>query len=356
MKYSIAHIGDIHASEKRLDEAVECLSFALNTAGQRQVNLIVIGGDIWDGSVVNIEGSALLPIVDCFSRFCNAYNIPIVMIYGTPSHDVPGSLEIFNNIDNNIVVSSVTNVVNIHPFSVITFPYSRSVGTAPKEKIMERLMNLSANAQNPIRIFLAHMGLQDVREAAYSDIRMPDFSSEDLIPLGCHYYAMNHIHNGEIPQLTGNIRYSGSLYHVDYGDVSPKGFYIVEFEETDLGEPLLQYKFVGVERICTPSTPIINLKGEELASADVKGKRVKVKLRIDPDEAGQDEEQLRQELLDRGAVEVKIDRILMPRSEIRQSLSGAETLADKIKIWCEVVNRKWSDNLIEKCQEVEAYG
>jgi len=350
-KYSLAHLSDLHADEAHLEEAVRCLSFALETSGQRKVDLVLFSGDLWNGQVVNMDGSALLPIVNCFTEFHQKYDIPVFMLYGTNSHDLPGSLDVFTRLDANITVCKVTSLVEIPPFSIIAFPFSRSTGTVPKEKILERLMNLSASAQNPIRIFTGHFGLQDVEEAAYSDIRMPDFETKDLIPLGAHYFGLGHIHQGESSQLTGNIRYSGSLFHTDYGDVSPKGFYIVNFKEVENN----QYAFTGVERIHTPSTPILNLKEEDLANTDVKGKRVKVKIRVDPDEVGQDEEQLRQELFARGAVEVKIDRILMPKNEIRESLSDAETLSQKVEIWCRVTNRKWSESLVSKCEEAEAY-
>lgn len=338
-------MGDIHATEKRLDEVITCLKFAFDIAETRKVDVVLLSGDLFDSIVINQQGSVLMPIIDTFSNFIKKSKIPVVAIYGTTSHDIVGSLEILKHV--GVRVSGVTELIEDYfPYSIITFPYSRSMGTTPKERLIERLMRLSASAKNPYRIFTAHMSLQDVAIAAYTDVRMPSFTTEDLIPLGCHYYALGHIHNGESPQLTGNIRYCGSLWHCDFGDISEKGFYIAYFDNG---------AFVKVERFHTPSTPIINVKGEDAATADVKGKRVKMKLRVDITDVDPDkEEKLRQELLARGAVDVKIERIIMPKSEIRASLSGAETIAARVKIWCESVGYDFKDSFIPKCEEVEA--
>ena len=92
----IAHIADLHCCKEHQKEALESLDEICLSLTANPVDLIAVAGDTWDASMLNTEASGFNDFV---ARIQNlATFAPVVMIYGTPSHDTDGSLEVFRKI------------------------------------------------------------------------------------------------------------------------------------------------------------------------------------------------------------------------------------------------------------------
>jgi DNA repair exonuclease SbcCD nuclease subunit len=92
----IAHLADLHCCREHAEEALTSLRFFAEHIKKSPVDLVVIAGDVRDASMLNTETSG-------FNRFTDAIRsiadlAPVAMIYGTPSHDTDGSLEIFRKL------------------------------------------------------------------------------------------------------------------------------------------------------------------------------------------------------------------------------------------------------------------
>ena len=58
---------------------------------------LAIAGDTWDASMLNTEASGFNGFIDAIRNIAD--EAPVAMIYGTPSHDTDGSLEVFRKIN-----------------------------------------------------------------------------------------------------------------------------------------------------------------------------------------------------------------------------------------------------------------
>ncbi len=98
----LLHLADLHFRRDMYPEI--CASLDTVEAEAKDVDLIVLSGDIWDGPVQNTAGSMFPAFVECIRRLANL--APVAMIYGTPSHDTDGSLDVFEQLDteNPIVI------------------------------------------------------------------------------------------------------------------------------------------------------------------------------------------------------------------------------------------------------------
>ena len=92
----LAHIADLHCCREHAEEALASLRFFAEHIKTSPVDLVCIAGDVWDASILNTEASGYNRFVDAIREIADL--APVAMIYGTPSHDTDGSLEVFRKI------------------------------------------------------------------------------------------------------------------------------------------------------------------------------------------------------------------------------------------------------------------
>jgi exonuclease SbcC len=90
----IIHAADLHLRKETF--AASCASLDVLEAAADGVDLVVLSGDIWDGPIANTAGAMFPAFVERIRRLADL--APVAMIYGTPSHDTEGSLEIFETV------------------------------------------------------------------------------------------------------------------------------------------------------------------------------------------------------------------------------------------------------------------
>ncbi|MDR2150104.1 MAG: metallophosphoesterase [Spirochaetaceae bacterium] len=92
----IAHLADLHCCREHADEALTSLRFFAEHIKKSPVDLIAISGDVWDASMLNTEASGFNRFTDAIQNIAD--NAPVALVYGTPSPDTDGSLEVFQKL------------------------------------------------------------------------------------------------------------------------------------------------------------------------------------------------------------------------------------------------------------------
>jgi DNA repair exonuclease SbcCD nuclease subunit len=91
------HIADLHFRKEFYNQIKASIDTIISEHGRDPFDVIVIAGDTWDGPVQNTAGSMFAAFLDLVKRLADC--APVAMIYGTPSHDAEGSLEVFEQIE-----------------------------------------------------------------------------------------------------------------------------------------------------------------------------------------------------------------------------------------------------------------
>jgi len=246
----IIHLSDVHFSRENQGKALLALNTVLEAAEKEQPDLFVISGDLFDRSVNNTASSGFPELVRVIKHMMNI--APVVAVYGTPTHDIPGCYEMFREIDakHNFTVlkagkpyfldegghlyDKAFKVPRLLTFgcpepSKEWFLKDKQLGKAGsdeaiKEGMRSLLLGMGAlRKQYPdIPCVLVYHGsvegktLNNVQSLPAFDI---EIGREDLALVGADYYALGHI----------------SAFPIDWGELNQKGFNVVEFESLLVG-------------------------------------------------------------------------------------------------------------------------
>ena len=274
----IAHISDLHGCKEHLEDYKTSMS-EFNAYVTRDVpDLIAISGDTYDASMLNTESSGF-DIVN--GEIQKAANIaPVVMVEGTPSHDVDGSLDVFKRMESRygitvlqpgkpyflarhavedcIGVIDDVGGLDIPSLLILGIPeprkkYLLANGTAGKDETEEAVRN----AMHQLCFQLAAIRAQykdlpclvvyhgDVAGTTLQNNETVErgtgiaITIDELADIGADYYALGHIHK---PQQVGTLPayYAGSIYAKNFGEAHKPGWNLVEIEKafsTKLPQP-----------------------------------------------------------------------------------------------------------------------
>lgn len=384
----VAHIADLHCCKEHQEEALKSLHFLAQSIKKFPVDLVAIAGDTWDASMLNTEASGFNGFVDAIRDIAD--EAPVAMIYGTPSHDTDGSLEVFRKINCKY---SITILEPAQSYILLgdgtdneIVPYNGGVQPRAKALILcvpePRKKYMLANAtvgkdetESAIRDAmqkLCFMLAAKRREHSYlpcvmlyhGDIAGSSLqndrtvergtgiaiSIDDLAGIGADYYALGHIHK---PQQIGTLPayYAGSIYPKDFGETHKAGFNIVEMEAA--GIP------AHIQRVDFPHPQNMKIEG----GADIKieddfsGKRVWLDISCTKEERVLlDEGRLLAQLKEHGAVDgsrVTISDI--PTETVRAAeITQAAGVTEKYKVWAENSGIELKDSVLKKIAELDA--
>lgn len=385
----VAHIADLHCCKEHQEEALKSLEFLVQSIKKSPVDLVAIAGDTWDASMLNTEASGFNGFIDAIRNIAD--EAPVAMIYGTPSHDTDGSLEVFRKINSRHSITVlepaqsylllkagdedaeiVPDNGGVQPCAkavIIGVPeprkkYLLSNGAAGKEETeallrdsMQKLCFMLA-AKRRERAYLPCVMLYhgDVAGCSLQNDRTIErgtgiaITIDDLAGIGADYYALGHIHK---PQQVGTLPayYAGSIYPKDFGETHISGFNIVEVEAA--GSP------ARVQRVDFPHPQNMKIEG----GADIKidddfsGKRVWLDITCTKEERVLlDEDRLLAQLKEHGAVDgsrVTISDI--PTETVRAAeITQAAGVTEKYKVWAENSGIELKDSVLKKIAELDA--
>lgn len=285
------HLADVHARQPSAEEVLASLEAAREAAIAQQVDVILISGDFWDGPVQNTAGSAFPEFLAAVRMLADV--APVAMIYGTPSHDVEGSLEVF---EQQIADHEIRILRPGKPYGLGA--KSKAFFELDAEELTEPMLGLFFGVPEPQKKWLLANGGATGKESADEAVRIamralllglgglrkqhPDLpcfllyhgqvsgartgtgysassgiaiSKDDLAAVGADYIALGDIHEPQgIPGLFAF--YPGSCYPLNWGETHQAGCNLVELSRRVGGEAGLfdwNSSFVqAVERIDFP--------------------------------------------------------------------------------------------------------
>lgn len=341
------HIGQRLHEHPRLKEHEQFLDWLLETIHQRQVDLLLVSGDIFDTSLPAADATNLY--YRFLYRLFNETDAYAIITAG--NHDSARHLEApreFLKMGRIHVVGLATEVAEcVLPFppdtprvTVAAVPYlsetelphvSYETEIEKSERYRERLKSfytdcVSAMPAELPKILMGHLFVQEGRETdserniqigGATAIRASDF------PDGVNYVALGHLHRPQTISGTDYlIRYSGSPIPLRFNEVGyRKKVYLLELSGDGT---LIQDEEVEIpvfKELCTVEGNEVSVLSEAI-TGEWDGKYIQVKLKLDTPRVGISDE-IRQAFGERGG-EVLIVEVELPEVKSGPSIPVEE--------------------------------
>jgi len=353
----IAHIGDQHFNQRnRWDECLRVMAWIAQDIAARNVDLVLLGGDLFEKSPSHEETLAAALWVQ---QLANAAEV--VGVYG--NHDKGGSLDVLGELHATHPIS-IYATPQVHSAAcgvqVACLPWPRKahlLAALGREVGHEESASIAQEALRDVYRGLAHqmdarpwprVGLAHVMiDGAKTDHEQPIVGADlavslaDLGLLRADYIACSHIHMHQEFMWSGAwFVYAGAPYHCNYGEFQPGKGYVV----LDVADGAIEW-----ERVAAPCTPMVLVETtwdgsgfdggqRRLTDAEQTGADVRLRYHVAEDQreaARAAAEDVKRELLDLGAARVTLDPVVRPVTRARApEITEAKTLKDKLRtVW-----------------------
>ena len=242
-KISFIHAADLHLDSPMVglkhlpaniftrvkESTFTALKKLTRAAIERQVDFVIIAGDIYDGEDRSLRAQA---------RFrqemekLNQEKIPVYMIHGNHDHlngswvhlKMPENVHIFSS-------KSETKVLQTKSGAVVHL-YGFSYGT---RHVFERKIDEYKKLDGADY----HIGILHGNESSGKEHdNYAPFSVKDLIEKDFNYWALGHIHKRAVLSYAPPIIYPGNIQGRNKKETGEKGFYLVSYTDSD---PILEF-------------------------------------------------------------------------------------------------------------------
>lgn len=220
-------VGLSHLPEKiykrLLSSTFIALTKLVDTAIDKQVDFVIIAGDVYDGEDRSIRAQV---------RFCkemerlDSHGIPVYLIHGNHDHlagtwthiTLPPNVMIFGEDVEIKTYNKNDTTVHLYGFSY------------PRRQVLERKID----GYQKMTGADYHIGILHGNEGGNSNHgNYAPFSVKDLIEKGYDYWALGHIHKQRILSESPPIIYPGNIQGRHHKEEGPKGCYVVTLSEAD---------------------------------------------------------------------------------------------------------------------------
>jgi exonuclease SbcC len=375
----VAHLADLHLRKEKHDDIRIALDSIIEDCREFEVDLIVIAGDTWDGTIHNTRGSHFPYFLEKMRQLANI--APIAMIYGTPSHDTEGSLEVFETLDSKhsitILRPGIPYVVEqgkVYKAEEATAPEMLLLGIPePNKKWLlsqsdsETIKAADEAAANSLQKFLTSLAalraeFQTIQciTLYHGRIRGSKFSNgqivedgvsyQDLEQIGAEYYALGDIH--EPQEITAAMRYPGSIYSCNWGETHKPGWNMIELDRSRVAPVLVQRREIPL-----PQQKKITVEyGRSWDEIGIEGKRVWLEVKCDRSDKV-DTDQILETLYSQGAVQgSRVTLSVKPIETVRAAeITEQIKLREKVKLYSEASGLTVSESILEKCDSMEQW-
>jgi hypothetical protein len=389
--YRFVHLGDLHldASERNVDR-LAALDYVI-TQQEADPSLLawLWPGDLNHSAMTIANRNALVERVIRMAGVA-----PVVIVPG--NHDRPGDLDFLAQLRTRYLISVMTTPRIVAsrdkqiPIAVFGLPYPTKAGlvgaglshddsqataaTALDRILMQAGEELAAaRARGAITAAIGHVAIR----GAVPSVGQPLVGQEiaidqaSLARLGPIYIGLNHIHRH---QVVGGAIYAGSLCRLDWGEIEPKGYVVVELTEEpvlDLDEAIVSGhpRWRHTWRFCeVPVAPMYHVEGEltrdrftwqicrgpggvaDQAPQDWSGCDVRVRVRYGQAERGVlGDAQVRVRAPFVGARRLEVELIALPDRALRApEVVAATTLSEKLRAWARLEGVEWTDEIARR--------
>ncbi|MBL8968249.1 MAG: hypothetical protein JNG85_14680 [Spirochaetaceae bacterium] len=399
----ILHTADIHARRDCWAEVRASLHALAADARRNGADLIAISGDIAHGPLQNSER-------DIFDALCAEIQAladiaPVVMIYGTPSHDAPGSLEVFEKLaaaheirilrpgrayllgtTGMIYDDLVEGPVVREDMKLLLFgvpePNKKWLlanggatgkdesDSAVRQAMRSLLLGLGgmrkAHSELPC-VLLYHGQVSGARTGTGFGVESGSglaVSIDDLRAVSADYYALGDIHE---PQKIGDLEayYPGSVYPSSWGETHKAGANVVEIvrgnsDPEDLFGTGPDTTTVKVSRLDFPHPVRLKVSVPDARGVAAELPKVASLLWYEitctaEETATIDTDALLAECVRNGALPgSRVTLNVLPTETVRAGeIAEKKTLREKVQVWGENSSTTIPETALEKADELE---
>lgn len=262
------HIADIHASKERLTETLCILKTLREKAEAEKIDFILFAGDFWDSTITATKGSGFSDIVAAIRELEKVSDL--IFIYGTPSHEPKGSLDVFSS-EKTFVFDKMTSFVHKKTgCEIIAIPEPRRgdyIKSSPDETdkainaSLKEFINSRKITECKHRVVMYH---GEVGGAMYQNgitASSPTALNKSLLQsLKAEYYALGHIH---LPQeVLHNAYYSGSACPKNFGEIHDGGCNLVSIEKDSVKVERISFGLPVYQTIKADGIDGLKLQGD----------------------------------------------------------------------------------------------
>ena len=267
MKFS--HIADVHIGgyreDKLKDLSTKAFIQAIDTSIQKNVDFILLSGDLFNTSLPNIDN---LKIVTAKLKQLKDLGISVYIIAG--SHDFsPSGKTMIDVLENaglciNVVKGSIVDGKLKLRFTVDKKTGAKITGLLGKRGSLEKtffesLDKYSLEEERGFKIFMFHTAITELKLKSMES--MPS-APKSLLPKNFNYYAGGHVHYPHLSfdkDLGGIIAYTGALFPNNFKeleDLSCGGFFIYDsLKKEPTFEKIHLYNTFNIEVDCNKKSP-----------------------------------------------------------------------------------------------------
>jgi DNA repair protein SbcD/Mre11 len=369
----IFHTGDIHACSRHHHWVQRALSHAIDTAISEHCTLGVIAGDSFDSAISAHEPAFVNFIGEC-ARIADA--MPLAVIYGTQSHDRPGSLDVLRAIPSRfpihvfdkpeqveiagILVSALPGLNKAEPAIMAEGPkaWARRVLSGFAER------NIVARSAGIPSLLITHGTINGCCTESRFALVSPDheLDLETLAMADAAAVMAAHIHEAQewldvrTPSgATTTMAYCGSLARLVHGHLSPVGFRVWSIDQ---GKPARSVFHPSPARqlleIAFDGPPDMD-QLRALAATVQPDDAVRIRWSIDEEHVASVDKQLIREMF-AAAETVKLEPRVLPVQRVRAAGIGqAVSLAAKLRYWAETAGSQQAiERLTDRLMQIQS--
>lgn len=349
------HIADLHADRSRLKQCLKVLDIIYNFIfSSKERPYLLIAGDFWNSAIQNTDNSGFTEYVDAVQKIINITKV--FFIYGTPSHENNGSLEIFRHMGAHVY--SNKEFIDLGDFELIAIPEPRRANyiTSSADETTQLINNENEAFLNSIpektkpRIVMYHGEVQGAVYQNNMNASSPTAISKKLLKnLNADYIALGHIHEPQF--LWDNCAYSGSCFPVDAGEHHNACFNIVTIKD---GKTTTDKKSFGFPVNVTEYALISEL--DKLKSKDFSNKNLTVRLTLEKTvKKAFNQSAIEKEIKDAtNANSVRLVFEYKSETNIRSmEIVKEKSIIEKFKMYCDLNDIKITETTTDRLREIQ---
>ena len=224
------HTADVHADKERFEELKKFFGKLISVCKKETIDALLISGDLTDHPLINSSSSHLVDYIDFIKELTSLTDV--FLIYGTPSHEPSGCLEVFKLVGAKVLgdyfpTFSIHTLKTGETIELIGLPeprFSLLKGESVNEKrnfyqtlLIDFIKTLPAKQNKRICMFHGEIDGASYQNNQSVELQNCIFTNELLKKMDCDYYAGGHIHKPQkLNQLNGY--YPGSPCPLDFGE------------------------------------------------------------------------------------------------------------------------------------------